>query len=49
MCVWPVVATINFSLIPEKNRVPFISVCSLIWTCFLAYMKQQETTIEQTI
>ncbi|XP_045445935.1 mpv17-like protein 2 isoform X3 [Melitaea cinxia] len=37
--VWPAVAMINFSLIPEKNRVPFISVCSLIWTCFLAYMK----------
>uniref|UniRef100_A0A1I8PYF2 Mpv17-like protein n=2 Tax=Stomoxys calcitrans TaxID=35570 RepID=A0A1I8PYF2_STOCA len=37
--VWPVVATINFSVIPEKNRVLFISVCSLIWTCFLAYMK----------
>lgn len=40
MCVWPLVSTINFALIPEKNRVPFISVCSLLWTCFLAYMKQ---------
>ncbi|XP_061387249.1 uncharacterized protein LOC133322250 [Musca vetustissima] len=40
--VWPIVATINFSVIPEKNRVPFISVCSLIWTCFLAYMKHLE-------
>ncbi|XP_050345717.1 mpv17-like protein [Nymphalis io] len=37
--IWPAVAMINFCLIPEKNRVPFISVCSLIWTCFLAYMK----------
>uniref|UniRef100_A0A1A9ULM9 Mpv17-like protein n=1 Tax=Glossina austeni TaxID=7395 RepID=A0A1A9ULM9_GLOAU len=37
--VWPIVATVNFYLIPERNRVPFISVCSLIWTCFLAYMK----------
>lgn len=42
LAVWPIVATINFSLIPEKNRVPFISVCSLIWTCFLAYMKHLE-------
>ncbi|XP_037942579.1 protein sym1-like isoform X1 [Teleopsis dalmanni] len=42
LCVWPIVATINFTLIPERNRVPFISVCSLIWTCFLAYMKHLE-------
>ncbi|XP_060663615.1 uncharacterized protein LOC133847898 [Drosophila sulfurigaster albostrigata] len=42
LCVWPLVATINFSLIPERNRVPFISVCSLCWTCFLAYMKHLE-------
>ncbi|XP_045491679.1 mpv17-like protein [Colias croceus] len=37
--VWPAVAVMNFWLIPPANRVPFISVCSLIWTCFLAYMK----------
>lgn len=42
LAVWPLVATINFSLIPERNRVPFISVCSLCWTCFLAYMKHLE-------
>lgn len=40
MCIWPVVSTVNFALVPEKNRVVFISICSLIWTCFLAYMKQ---------
>lgn len=37
---WPIVAMVNFCLIPPKNRVPFISACSLIWTCFLAYMQQ---------
>lgn len=42
ICVWPVVQTINFSLIPEKNRVPFVSCCSLLWTIFLAYMKRLE-------
>lgn len=41
--VWPAVATINFSLIPERNRVPFISACSLIWTSFLAYMKHLDS------
>ncbi|XP_034840485.1 mpv17-like protein 2 [Maniola hyperantus] len=37
--VWPAVAMFNFYFIAPKNRVPFISICSLIWTCFLAYMK----------
>ncbi|XP_053685973.1 mpv17-like protein isoform X1 [Sabethes cyaneus] len=41
ICVWPVIQTINFSLIPEHNRVPFVSICSLLWTTFLAYMKQR--------
>lgn len=40
MCIWPAVSTFNFAIVPEKNRVVFISVCSLLWTCFLAYMKQ---------
>lgn len=40
MCVWPMISTANFALVPEKNRVVFISMCSLIWTCFLAYVKQ---------
>ncbi|KAG7307613.1 hypothetical protein JYU34_007835 [Plutella xylostella] len=37
--IWPAVAMINFCLIPPRNRVPFISMCSLLWTSFLAYMK----------
>ncbi|XP_037048572.1 mpv17-like protein [Bradysia coprophila] len=47
VCVWPLVAMVNFSLIPERNRVPFISICSLLWTCFLAYMKQLEMMRER--
>lgn len=42
LMVWPSVAFINFAFIPERNRVPFISVCSLCWTTFLAYVKQLE-------
>lgn len=38
--VWPVLQTINFSLIPEGNRVVFVSICSVLWTTFLAYMKR---------
>jgi len=40
--VWPVLQTINYTLVSEKNRVPFVGMCSLLWTCFLAYMKQLE-------
>ncbi|KAL1491529.1 hypothetical protein ABEB36_012113 [Hypothenemus hampei] len=40
VCVWPVFQTINFRYIPEHNRVPFVSACSLVWCCFLAYMNQ---------
>ncbi|KAL1140633.1 hypothetical protein AAG570_000563 [Ranatra chinensis] len=39
ICVWPVLQTINYMLVPEKNRVVFVSICSLMWTSFLAYMK----------
>lgn len=39
-CFWPVLQTINFRYIPEHNRVPFVSACSLVWCCFLAYMNQ---------
>ena len=42
ICVWPVLQTLNFAFIPESNRVVFVSFCSLIWTSFLAYMKQLE-------
>ncbi|CAH0604693.1 unnamed protein product [Chrysodeixis includens] len=37
--IWPTIAMINFCLIPPNNRVPFISICSLVWTSYLAYMK----------
>jgi hypothetical protein len=33
---------INYTVVSEKNRVPFVGMCSLLWTCFLAYMKQLE-------
>ncbi|KAG5881574.1 hypothetical protein JTB14_035018 [Gonioctena quinquepunctata] len=41
-CVWPICQTINFCYVPEKNRVPVVSACSLVWCCFLAYMQQLE-------
>ncbi|ALC48245.1 CG14777, partial [Drosophila busckii] len=46
ICVWPVLQTINFSLVPEHNRLIFVSVCSLMWTVFLAYMKQRQLANE---
>ncbi|XP_044753339.1 mpv17-like protein isoform X4 [Coccinella septempunctata] len=40
MCYWAVLQSINFTWISEKNRVPFVSCCSLVWCCFLSYMHQ---------
>ncbi|CAH1154083.1 unnamed protein product [Phaedon cochleariae] len=42
VCVWPILQTINFCYIAEKNRVPYVSACSLVWCCFLSYMQQLE-------
>ncbi|XP_017135585.1 PXMP2/4 family protein 4 [Drosophila miranda] len=47
VCIWPFLQTINFSLVPEHNRVVFVSICSLMWTIFLAYMKTRHSE-EQT-
>lgn len=47
VCVWPVLQTINFLLIPEHNRVVYVSICSLVWTSFLAYMKALEAKRKQ--
>lgn len=47
VCVWPVIQTVNFAIVPEQNRVMFVGFCSMVWTCFLAYMKQLETRKSQ--
>ena len=47
VCYWPIIQTINFSFIAERNRVPFVSVCSFCWTIFLAYMDEMKV-IENT-
>ncbi|XP_044753343.1 mpv17-like protein isoform X7 [Coccinella septempunctata] len=41
LCYWPIVQTVNFTYISEKNRVPFISLCGMVWTVFLAFMLQK--------
>ncbi|KAI5717068.1 hypothetical protein M8J76_017055 [Diaphorina citri] len=45
--VWPFAQLINYTLVSEKNRVPYVSVCSLLWTSFLAYMKYNNFEIIQ--
>ncbi|XP_014487765.1 PREDICTED: mpv17-like protein [Dinoponera quadriceps] len=47
ICIWPILQTVNFVLIPERNRVIYVSVCSLVWTTFLAYMKTLQAKREQ--
>ncbi|XP_034256893.1 mpv17-like protein isoform X2 [Thrips palmi] len=46
VCVWPFVQTVNFRFIPEKNQIPFVSLCSFLWTVFLAYMKQRSQEVD---
>lgn len=40
VCFWPVMQTINFLYVPERNRVIFVSCGSVVWACFLSYMQQ---------
>ncbi|KAJ8944887.1 hypothetical protein NQ318_020944 [Aromia moschata] len=49
ICFWPVLQTVNFYYIKEKNRVPFVSACSLVWCCFLAYMHQLQFNKQLTL
>ncbi|XP_053698820.1 mpv17-like protein [Sabethes cyaneus] len=44
---WPVVQTVNFSLIRAKNQIIAAGFFSLIWTTFLAYVKSRNP--EQTM
>ncbi|KAB0794751.1 hypothetical protein PPYR_11590 [Photinus pyralis] len=47
VCVWPVLQTFNFLVIKERNRVPFVSMCSLVWGCFLSYMDKVSHDVEE--
>ncbi|CAH1710176.1 hypothetical protein AGLY_010468 [Aphis glycines] len=40
--VWPVLQTINYCVIPPRNRLIFVSFAGLIWTTFLAYIKYEK-------
>lgn len=40
--VWPVLQTVNYCVIPMKNRLIFVSFAGLIWTTFLAYIKYKK-------
>lgn len=37
--VWPFLQTINYCVIPGKNRLIFVSFAGLVWTTFLAFIK----------
>ncbi|XP_042870891.1 protein SYM1-like [Penaeus japonicus] len=37
-CVWPVIQTVNFWIIPLKHRVSFVGFFSYVWNTFLSYM-----------
>lgn len=37
---WPVVQTINFTFVPDRNRIVFVSLCGLLWVIFLAFVDE---------
>lgn len=39
---WPIVQTVNFSVVPQKNQVVVAGFFSLFWTTFLACVKHLE-------
>lgn len=38
---WTTVQTLNHAFIPERNRVPIVSIFGLVWTTYLAYVQQK--------
>ncbi|KAG4078072.1 hypothetical protein HA402_002123 [Bradysia odoriphaga] len=49
VCFWPAVQTINFSIIPDRNRLVFVSFCGLLWITFLAYVKDNGDPLEKLL
>ncbi|CAH1641486.1 unnamed protein product [Spodoptera littoralis] len=41
---WPLVQTLNFYFIAEKNRIIFVSAASFVWTVYLSHMKSMDMT-----
>lgn len=51
---WPIVQTMNFTFVPQKNQVVVAGFFSLFWTTFLACVKHldrqdQQTTVQQKV
>ncbi|KAK8407300.1 hypothetical protein O3P69_002095 [Scylla paramamosain] len=38
ICIWPLIQTVNFWIIPMKHRVSFVAFFSYLWNTFLSYM-----------
>lgn len=46
---WPIVQTINFAYVPQKNQVVVAGVFSLFWTTFLACVKHLDMDEKRAI
>lgn len=44
---WPIVQTVNFAYVPQRNQVIVAGVFSLFWTTFLACVKHLDMDEEQ--
>ncbi|CAL4166807.1 unnamed protein product, partial [Meganyctiphanes norvegica] len=50
ICIWPIIQTVNFWLVPERNRVPLVAFCGFIWNIYLSYIHSRnwkENVIEE--
>ncbi|CAG7661331.1 unnamed protein product [Allacma fusca] len=46
-CIWPIIQTVNFAFMKERNRVPFTAAFSFLWTVFLSFIKSQKVEIDE--
>lgn len=44
--LWPAAQLINFTLIPEEQRILYINIVGICWTCVISNM-QQESAAEE--
>lgn len=42
--VWPLLQTINFTVIPLQYRVPFQSTCGIAWTLYLSLLNASKAS-----
>ena len=42
-CIWPPTQWLNFTYVPERYRVLYVNVVTVVWDVFLSYSKHRVT------